>query len=53
MFISGDVVLRETEPDLPPVWACVLGCCAFVLLLRIAGYLVLRFIKNPRKQGMK
>ncbi len=53
MFISGDVVLRETEPDLPPLWANMMAAAGGAFVLRLGAYLVLRYWRNPSKHGIK
>ncbi len=53
MFISGEAILKQTEPDMFPIWANLLGCLAFSLTLRLLGYLVLRYIKKPSRQQIK
>lgn len=52
VLISGRAVLEETEPHAFPVWGNVLGCVGLTVLMRVAGYVVLRFIRNPSKRKM-
>ncbi len=52
-MIPGHVILDERQVNLLPVWANVVGCLAFIVVFRVAGYLLLRFYRNPRKSALK
>ena len=53
LYVSGHVVLDVTEPDILPVWINIAASVAFIVAFRLAGYLVLRFMRNPTKNGIK
>ena len=53
LYVSGEVILSVTEPDAFPFWINMAAGVAMVIIFRFAAYMVLRYIRNPSKEGIK
>ena len=47
--VSGDIVLDATEKNILSPWTNLTICIFYVVILRLVGYLILRFVRNPSK----
>ena len=52
-YISGESVLEATEKNLLPSWVNITLCFAYIIILRLIGYIVLRTIRNYSKTGIE